>query len=200
MNVGRMRLLVLGRGGLGSGGLGRLLVQQVHHAGRGHQGQWGQVEVLLQRRSDLIPNLVEATKAFAKQERDVVPGRGRCPSQDGRRLDAGERRSLRQMQNRVPWPSAGRRRGLPAAEIGRDVHASDGRAHRSERTASLRSGDGSTTGFAEYTRAGGGSRPTSRPASSGSRNTPTSKHLLAQRPCPKWTSANSHARTRLTAS
>jgi LemA protein len=35
------------------------------------KGQWGQVEVLLQRRSDLIPNLVETTKAFAKQERDV---------------------------------------------------------------------------------------------------------------------------------
>jgi LemA protein len=35
------------------------------------KGQWGQVENLLLRRSDLIPNLVETTKAFAKQERDV---------------------------------------------------------------------------------------------------------------------------------
>jgi LemA protein len=35
------------------------------------RGQWGQVEVLLQRRSDLIPNLVETTKGFAQQERDV---------------------------------------------------------------------------------------------------------------------------------
>ena len=35
------------------------------------KGQWGQVEVVLQRRHDLIPNLVETTKAFAQQEKDV---------------------------------------------------------------------------------------------------------------------------------
>ena len=35
------------------------------------KGQWGQVEVLLQRRHDLIPNLVETTKAYAQQEKDV---------------------------------------------------------------------------------------------------------------------------------
>ncbi|HXT69243.1 MAG TPA: LemA family protein [Vicinamibacterales bacterium] len=37
----------------------------------GIKGQWGQVEVLLQRRSDLIPNLVETTKGLAQQEKDV---------------------------------------------------------------------------------------------------------------------------------
>jgi LemA protein len=35
------------------------------------KGQWGQVEVLLQRRHDLIPNLVETTRAYAQQEKDV---------------------------------------------------------------------------------------------------------------------------------
>jgi LemA protein len=35
------------------------------------KGQFGQVEVLLQRRSDLIPNLVETARAFAQQEKDV---------------------------------------------------------------------------------------------------------------------------------
>lgn len=35
------------------------------------KSQWAQVENQLQRRSDLIPNLVETTKGFAQQEKDV---------------------------------------------------------------------------------------------------------------------------------
>jgi LemA protein len=35
------------------------------------KAQWSQVENQLQRRNDLIPNLVETTKGFAQQERDV---------------------------------------------------------------------------------------------------------------------------------
>lgn len=35
------------------------------------KSQWSQVENQLQRRNDLIPNLVETTKGFAQQERDV---------------------------------------------------------------------------------------------------------------------------------
>jgi LemA protein len=34
-------------------------------------GAWSQVDVDLQRRADLIPNLVETVKGFAKQEREV---------------------------------------------------------------------------------------------------------------------------------
>lgn len=37
----------------------------------GIKSQWGQVENQLQRRNDLIPNLVETTKGVAQQERDV---------------------------------------------------------------------------------------------------------------------------------
>lgn len=35
-------------------------------------GAWSQVDVALQRRADLIPNLVESVKGFAKQEKSVI--------------------------------------------------------------------------------------------------------------------------------
>jgi LemA protein len=35
-------------------------------------GAWAQVDVALQRRADLIPNLVETVKGFAKQEKGVL--------------------------------------------------------------------------------------------------------------------------------
>jgi LemA protein len=35
-------------------------------------GAWSQVDVDLQRRADLIPNLVETVKGFAKQEQEVL--------------------------------------------------------------------------------------------------------------------------------
>jgi LemA protein len=38
---------------------------------QGVKAQWAQVENQLQRRSDLIPNLVETVKGYAQQERDV---------------------------------------------------------------------------------------------------------------------------------
>jgi LemA protein len=38
----------------------------------GVKAQWAQVENQLQRRNDLIPNLVETVKGFAQQERDVL--------------------------------------------------------------------------------------------------------------------------------
>ena len=38
----------------------------------GVDSAWAQVENVYQRRADLIPNLVETVKDYAKQERDVL--------------------------------------------------------------------------------------------------------------------------------
>lgn len=40
--------------------------------GEAVEGAWSEVQNQLQRRNDLIPNLVETVKGFAKQERDVL--------------------------------------------------------------------------------------------------------------------------------
>ena len=41
-------------------------------ADEGIKGAWSQVENQYQRRFDLIPNLVETVKGFAKQEKEVL--------------------------------------------------------------------------------------------------------------------------------
>lgn len=71
MNVGRMALLVLVVAVVGVAGSAGCSYNKFTTQEEAIKGQWGQVEVVLQRRSDLIPNLVETTKGFAKQERDV---------------------------------------------------------------------------------------------------------------------------------
>src|SRR5437764_6936280 len=50
---------------LASAGCGYNRIQQLDEQANGAQGQ---IEVQLQRRADLIPNLVETVKGFAKQE------------------------------------------------------------------------------------------------------------------------------------
>lgn len=58
---------VLVFGALGSGcSYNRFVTEE-----EGVKAQWAQVENQLNRRNDLIPNLVETTKGFAQQERDV---------------------------------------------------------------------------------------------------------------------------------
>jgi len=71
MNVGRIALLVLVVAVVGVAGSAGCSYNKFTTQEEAIKGEWGQVEVQLQRRSDLIPNLVESTKAFAKQERDV---------------------------------------------------------------------------------------------------------------------------------
>ena len=72
MKIALIILVVLLIGGLIFGGslvgVRNELVQQREAV----TGQWSQVDVALQRRADLIPNLVETVKGFAKQEKEVL--------------------------------------------------------------------------------------------------------------------------------
>jgi len=60
-------VIVLGLAGVSSGCSYNRFVSEEEAV----KTQWSQVENQLQRRNDLIPNLVETTKGFAQQERDV---------------------------------------------------------------------------------------------------------------------------------
>ncbi|MGH8048178.1 MAG: LemA family protein [Chthoniobacterales bacterium] len=56
------------------------------------KASWAQVETVLQRRYDLIPNLVDTTKGFAKQERTVLEEVVRLRSQWGQAKTPEEQR------------------------------------------------------------------------------------------------------------
>src|SRR5690349_5718790 len=71
MSIGKIVGLVVLLAVVGLGGSAACSYNKFATQEEGIKGQWGQVEVLLQRRSDLIPNLVETTKGLAQQEKDV---------------------------------------------------------------------------------------------------------------------------------
>jgi LemA protein len=56
---------------LGLGGMYVSTKNQLVSRDEAIKGQWAQVDVVLKRRADLIPNLVETVKGFAAQERQV---------------------------------------------------------------------------------------------------------------------------------
>lgn len=65
--LGVVVLLVLVLGGQMVGVRNDLTTQK-----NGIEGAFAQMDVVLQRRADLIPNLVETVKGFATQEKDVI--------------------------------------------------------------------------------------------------------------------------------
>ena len=87
------------------------------------KAQWAQVENQLQRRNDLIPNLVETTKGFAQQERDVfqaiADSRAKLAgAQTPEQKIAGGQRAVVGAR-----PPAGHRRELSAPQVERDLRA-----------------------------------------------------------------------------
>ena len=67
IGLGVVVLLVLILGGSLMGSRNELVTER-----EAYKAQWQQVDVALQRRLDLIPNLVETVKGFAKQEQAVI--------------------------------------------------------------------------------------------------------------------------------
>lgn len=60
---------------------------------------WGNVETVLQRRYDLIPNLVNTVKGYAKQEKDVLTEVTALRSQWGKARQAGDTAASLQAAN-----------------------------------------------------------------------------------------------------
>ena len=79
---------------LGSGCGYNTLVQQKEAI----DAQWAQVENQLQRRNDLIPNLVEVTKGYAKHEEDIVTAVANARS---KLIGAGSREQQIEASNEV---------------------------------------------------------------------------------------------------
>ena len=67
IGLGVVVLLVLMVGGNLMGSRNELVAER-----ESIKGAWSQVDVVLQRRNDMIPNLVETVKGFAKQEQSVI--------------------------------------------------------------------------------------------------------------------------------
>ena len=65
--IGVLVLIGLGIFGWAAGARNTLVTER-----ESVNGAWSQVDVALQRRADLIPNLVETVKGFAKQEQAVI--------------------------------------------------------------------------------------------------------------------------------
>src|ERR1700736_2574473 len=65
--IGVLLLIGLGTVGWAAGARNSLVTER-----ESVNGAWSQVDVALQRQADLIPNLVETVKGYAKQEQAVI--------------------------------------------------------------------------------------------------------------------------------
>src|SRR5450631_4799517 len=72
MKAGILILVVILLGVLIVGGMAVSARNELVTEKNAVDGAWAQVDVALQRRADLIPNLVETVKGFAAQEKAVI--------------------------------------------------------------------------------------------------------------------------------
>ena len=71
MKIGIVVLVIVGLVAFGFGGMYVSSRNQMVVKNEAVKSAWAQVDVVLQRRADLIPNLVETVKGFAAQEQTV---------------------------------------------------------------------------------------------------------------------------------
>lgn len=143
-------------------------------------GAWANVETQYQRRSDLIPNLVNTVKGYAEHERttleEVTDARTRATSIN-LSVDELTPEQLERYQAAQAEVRTALGRLLAVAENYPDLKANESfrRSSRGPRTASPWRGATSTRRPAATTSPCAASRPTSWPRSAASRRSPTSR-------------------------
>ncbi len=82
------------------------------------KAQWAQVENQLQRRNDLIPNLVETVKGFAKQESSVFASIADARARMAGAQSPAEKISAANAGDQRSRPAVRRHGELPPAQVG----------------------------------------------------------------------------------
>ena len=149
------------------------------------KAQWAQVQNQLQRRNDLIPNLVETVKGYAPHEEAVFKEIADSRSRLLAREVAGGDDPGREPADERARPAARGRRELSAPQGQRAVQPADGRALRHREPARHRADALQRAGPGIQHRSAGASRRTSPRRCSASRSIRSSRRRPRRRPRPR---------------